>query len=288
MKKMFILFFAFFVIQNQAFSIDNNFFRYGFGGYSSAIDVENGNDLNHIESYYNFKNKDLLTYCDIYVTGKDHNSFFHIEYINGLESKEHSKVYEERETLSLYDENLNLLSNSENQYFVYVSESQRKYINSEKLQEIQEIETSNDYIKIKYTEFSSKLGDKEVFNNGYIIDEYFYQEDKLVHFEKNRWNKKNVHSEFVETLDFFYDEENRLIKTVQGYGPKDIRYIRNMLYDEENRIKCINITYYEQQKEQNESVEFSAYDINGNWKECKIYKNAELIEQITREINYVE
>lgn len=285
MKKIFTFFFIFFIIYNFAFSIDNKFFKYSFGGYSSAVDVKNGNDLNCIESYENFENKELLNYYDIYIAGKNYSSFFHTEYIEGLKSKEYSKVYDEHEYLFLYDESFNLLSNSENKYFVYISENIRKHINSGKLDEIQEIETAKDYIKIKYTEFSSKLADGLIFNNGYIIDEYFYQGDKLVHFEKNLWNKNNVHSKFTEKIDYLYDDKNKLVSVCQKIG-EEVRFVRNIIYDGNNKMKKIQKINKLNPKE-NEDIFFEDYDKYNNWRKLKVYRNSKLVEEITRTIFYI-
>lgn len=288
MIKMKIVFiFNLFILPIYLFSIENNFYKYDKTGYSFPIDLKNGNNLELIESYYNLKSKESIKDCYINTEKDGSGYFFHIHFVNGLETGLYSKVYESSTGTKVYDLNQNLISISPDGTYVYPSEHVRKYFKSGKLREIQTIEEEkDDYVKISFEEFTNKFSDEnEIIYDGYITVEYFYENGLLIRYEKNTWNKHNIHYKFIQENKYYYDEKSRLVKIVSGYRDNDIRFIRHITYDENDNIKKIKIVDCKAD-DQNRLIEFERYDNYGNWRKSKEYLNGKLIETVTRVINY--
>ncbi|MBO5143737.1 MAG: hypothetical protein J6J11_00985 [Treponema sp.] len=262
---------------------------FSFSPTGNIIDYKDGNNIELIEDWRNFKDKKKLKKVIITIDKEnDSSSYYEQYYKNGLMYDEKSRVHDYSERNIIYDSNGNILQIIKPTltfYYEYETENKRKYYYDNKLRTIESYDVEDNVLTLEEISYTYKInGDENPIYYGKEIEKYFYEDNHLVLYKSNKWNRYNTLSKFERHCKFYYNEKGLLIKTELGYESGKIRTVTNLKYDEDDNL----IELYTEDVEDSivKLIEFSNYDLFGNWRKQKCYYKGELKETIIREIFY--
>lgn len=250
-------------------------------------DYRTGLNLELIDTYDNFVSLDKVNKAVINIIRQDGTYYFEQYYNEGILRKEISHVNERSVDELEYDDKNRLIKYGNDFTYKYLSDNEREeyYLGEKKYHE--QIESSNNYLKITRNSLTKHIEDNTFVKSGkkYISEYYFNENGKLIEYVEERWYRKGVRSEFVKKVVFEYNAEQKLVKIISGYEGGDIRFITNIEYDEKgNMSEMVRKNVIANTKER---VKFYGYDFFGNWHKSLTYDNAgELKETVVREIVY--
>lgn len=262
---------------------------FSFSPTGNITDYKDGNNIELIEDWRNFKDKTKLEKVIITID-KENDSSSYYEYIfeNGLLTTDKSRVYEYSEESYLYNEKNNLIkiiTPSYIFYYEYETDHKRKYFYDNKIRAIESFKVEDSVLTLEQIRYTFMLNDENTpIYDGKEIEKYYYKDNKLIFYKRNVWNWKDTLSKFERHCKFYYNEKGLLVKTELGYEPGKIRTVTNLKYDEDDNL----IELHREEVEDNivKLIEFLNYDLFGNWRKQKCYYKGELKETIIREIFY--
>lgn len=243
-------------------------------------------NLEFIDSYYNFYSLNNISRTVTNVIKTDETHYFESYYDKGLIIKEISHVHERSVDELKYDNQNRLLKNGYNFTYKYTSEKSRERYFRDQIQFEEIIESEKNYFKVTRNNFTIRFSDNLTVPDGKDILEFFYNENEnLIEYKEENWNRKGIKDEYVKKVDFEYDENQKLIKIISGYEGGDIRFITTIEYDEDGNMS--ELVRKNIRENTSETVRFSRYDFYGNWHNSMTYDNTgELKETVVREIFY--
>ena len=292
MKKIIIFFleiFNFFVFQIDA-QEQPAYFSFS-ESYNRIIDYKKGVDLEQIQDFSNIKNRKKVKRIVITVNNSEGQQQFEFYFMNGFVITEISYVHDLNKSINEYDECNRLTKEAEDFTYKYISNNCREcyYLGNKRC--IEEVFEDRSILKIIKKKFTIALDTNEVIEDGRSEEEFFYdQNNNLVHYIENNWNFKGIKSKFSKDVRFYYDDNNKIQKIVSGYIvselESDIRTITDIFYNSLNLIEKIVVK--DIVSDFKYSIEFSDYDIYGNWHKSQTIRDNQITETVIREIYYMQ
>ena len=268
---------------------ENELNPFSFSPTGNITDYKDGNNITLIDDWRNFKYKTKIEKAIITVDKEnDISSYYERFFENGLLIQEKSRYHEYSEDSYLYDEKNNLIkiiTPSYNFYYEYETKNKRKYYYDNRLRTIESYSVKDNVLTIENISYTYKInGDTTPIYYGKNIEKYYYENNRLVSYKSNDWNRYDTLSKFERHCKFYYNQKGLLVKTELGYEPGKIRTVTNLKYDEDDNL--IELCREEVDDKIITLVYFLNYDLFGNWRKQKCYYKGELVETTIREIFY--